>query len=433
MSVADISEPRSLGMSARAAVAMEGALHGSRRGIRAVLPFVGPAVVASVAYLDPGNFAANIQAGAGYGYSLLWVVLIANLTAMLFQAMSAKLGIVTGKNLAELSRIHFSRRTRLGMWLASEIAAMATDLAEFLGGAVGFMLLLHIPLMPAMVLMGLLTYGILMFERGGFRPMELVITGFVAMIAVAYVAELFIAPPDAAGVITGLTMPHIADSGALLIAVGVIGSTVMPHAIYLHSGLTQGRAPARDDKDRAKLIRYSNREVLVALGVAGFVNMAMVAMAAVAFHGMGADVATIENAYQTLIPALGSAAAGLFLIALTAAGISSSVVGTMAGQMIMQGFVGFKIPIWARRVITMAPAFVIAALGFDITYSLVMSQVVLSLVLPVPVIALIVLSRKQEVMGRFTSSRTVQVLAGSAAAVVLSLNIFLVLDAFGII
>lgn len=413
------------GLSARTVAAMGESLHGSRHGLKAVLPFVGPAVVASVAYLDPGNFAANIQAGAGYGYQLLWVVVAANLIAMLFQSMAAKIGIVTGRNLAELSRDHFPRPVRLMMWGAAEVAAMATDLAEFLGGAVGFMLLLHIPLIPAMVAMGALTYAILSIDRAGFRPMELVIGGFVALIAIAYVLELVIAPPDWAAAGRGIVLPHIADSGALLLAVGVVGSTVMPHAIYLHSGLTQARAPASFDREKARLIRYSNREVLVALGLAGFVNLAMVIMAAHAFHGAG-EVATLETAYRTLIPALGGAAAGLFLIALTAAGISSSVVGTMAGQMIMQGFVGFRIPVWVRRLVTMLPAFVVAFMGWDITHALVISQVILSVVLPVPMFALIRLSRRADVMGRFTASTKVTVAATAAALLVIGLNLFLI-------
>jgi manganese transport protein len=433
MSVIDVSAPSPpTTLSLRASIAMGGALSGDRRGFKAALPFVGPAVVASVAYLDPGNFAANIQAGARYGYSLLWVVLAANLTAMLFQAMAAKLGIVTGHNLAELSRTRFSKPTVYAMWGASEIAAMATDLAEFLGGAVGFMLLFGMPLEWAMVAMGVLTYAILTVQGAGFRPMELIIGAFVAVIAVAYIAELFIAPPDIAAAAHGLAVPHIADGGALLLAVGVIGSTVMPHAIFLHSGLTQDRAPIRDDADRTKLIRYSNREVMVALGIAGFVNMAMVMMAAHAFFGQADQVASLENAYRTLIPALGSAAAGLFLIALTASGISSSVVGTMAGQMIMQGFVGFKIPLWVRRALTMLPAFAVVFAGADVTHSLVMSQVVLSLVLPVPMIALIVLSRDPKVMGVFAATRKTALTASIAAAVVLSLNLFLVLDTLGV-
>lgn len=431
MTTSEICEPTAAAnMSVAARSAMAGVLTGTRHGAKAFIPFVGPAVVASVAYLDPGNFAANIQAGGLYGYQLLWVVVAANAVAMLFQAMAAKIGIVTGRNLAELSRDYFPKPVALAMWAASEVAAMATDLAEFLGGAVGFMLILHIPLVPAMLLMGVTTYAILIFGGKGFRPMELAIGGFVAVIAVSYVLELLIAPPNPAAALAGMVFPRLADSGALLLAVGIVGSTVMPHAIYLHSGLTQGRAPARRDRDRARLIRYSNREVVVAMGLAGFVNLAMVMMAAHAFYGAGAPP-SLEAAYRTLIPALGAAAAGLFLIALTAAGIASSVVGTMAGQMIMQGFVGFRIPVWARRLATMAPAFVVAALGCDITWSLVISQVVLSVVLPVPMAALIVLSRKKELMGRFRTSRPVLWAAGGAASVVLILNLVLIADTLG--
>lgn len=433
MTVIEASEEiATVGLSGRAVAAMDQTLRGSRRGFLAITPFVGPAVVASIAYLDPGNFAANIQAGAGYGYQLLWVVVIANLAAMLFQAMAAKLGIVTGRNLAELARETFPKPVVIAMWIASEFAAMATDLAEFLGGAVGFMLLFHLPLGVAMAAMAVLTYAILTL-KGGFRPMELVIGVFVGVIALAYVAELIIAPPDWSATAAGIALPRLADGNALLLAVGIIGSTVMPHAIYLHSGLTQGRAPARSDRDRARLTKYSNREVVIALGIAGLVNMAMVMMAAHAFHdGVHNNIASIETAYQTLIPALGNAAAGLFLIALTASGISSSVVGTMAGQMIMQGFAGFRIPVWVRRLVTMLPAFVVVLIGCDVTWSLIMSQVVLSLVLPVPMIALILLSRKAEVMGSFKASLPVTLAASFAAAVVLGLNFFLLLNTFGV-
>ncbi|MCB1417896.1 MAG: Nramp family divalent metal transporter [Notoacmeibacter sp.] len=407
-------------------------LKGEQRGWRAKLLFAGPAIIASVAYMDPGNYATNIQAGAGYGYGLLWVVLLANLIAMLFQALSARLGIVTGKNLAELSRDNFPRPLVWVMWAVSEVAAMATDLAEFLGGAIGLSLLFGLPLMAGMVITAIVTYAILVFERHGFRPLELVIGAFVAVIGLCYLAELLIAPVDWKAAGMGMVSPALPDMGALTIAVGIIGATVMPHAIYLHSGLTQARVELRGDEDRRKVLRFSNVEVVLALGVAGMINMAMVMMAASAFHRGHAEVAEIETAYHTLTPLLGAAAAGFFLTSLIASGISSSVVGTMAGQMIMQGFLHFRVPVWVRRLVTMLPAFAVVAAGVNATEALVMSQVVLSIALPVPMIALMIFSARRDVMGAFRVHPLLLVLAGLGAALVLGLNFVLLADAFGV-
>jgi len=356
-----------ISLSDRTTAAVREVLDGQRIGVRAVLPFAGPAVIASVAYIDPGNFATNIEAGARYGYALLWVVLLANGVAMLFQAMSAKLGIVTNRNLAELCREHFPRPVVLAMWGVSEIAAMATDLAEFLGGAIGLSLLFHLPLLAAMVITGVATYAILLLDRTGFRPLEIVIGTLVGVIALCYLVELAVAPPDWAAAAVGAVVPRLPDSDALLLAVGIVGATVMPHAIYLHSGLTQDRAPARHARDRRALVRFSNREVVAALALAGLVNAAMIMMAARAFHAGHSGVAEIETAYHTLVPLFGAAAAGVFLLSLMASGISSSVVGTMAGQVIMQGFTTWRIPVWVRRLATMLPAFAVVAAGVDAT------------------------------------------------------------------
>jgi manganese transport protein len=421
-------------MSERAAWEIAETLAGRGRGrLRGALLFAGPAVIASIAYMDPGNFATNIQAGSRYGYALLWVVLVANAIAMLFQALSAKLGIVTGRNLAELCRDRWPRPVVWGLWIVSEIAAMATDLAEFLGGAIGLSLLFRMPLVAGMAITGLVTYAILTLEKRGFRPMELIIGGLVGVIALCYLAEMFVAPVAWGQVATGTLLPRLPDAGALTIAVGIIGATVMPHALYLHSGLTQGRgAPGRDHRERSRLLRFSNREVVAALCVAGLVNMAMVIMAASAFHAGHGDVAEIETAYHTLGPLLGQGAAGVFLLSLIAAGVSSSVVGTMAGQLVMQGFVGFHIPIWLRRLVTMAPAFVVVALGVDTTKALVMSQVVLSLALPFPMLALVLFTRRRDVMGEFASGPLPQAAAALGALVVLALNTILLLQTFGV-
>jgi manganese transport protein len=425
-----IDRPASL--SARTAAAASELLAGRRAGLRAYLAFVGPAVVASIAYMDPGNFATNIQAGAKYGYGLLWVVLLANLIAMLFQALSAKLGIVTGRNLAEMCRDHFSQPVVWTMWVISEVAAMATDLAEFLGGAIGLSLLFSIPLFYGMIVTGVIVYAILMFERFGFRPVELIIGNLVAIIALCYLIEMFIAPIDWRSAALHTVLPQITDAQALLLAVGIIGATVMPHAVYLHSGLTQARIPTRDESEKRAVVRISNTEVIIALAIAGMVNMAMVMMASSAFHAGHSDVAEIETAYHTLTPLLGIAAAGVFLLSLLASGVSSSTVGTMAGQMIMQGFVGFRIPIWVRRLVTMLPAFVVVGLGANATNALVISQVVLSIALPLPMIALLMFTRRRDIMGRFANSRLTNFVAIAGAVVVLSLNVLLILQTFGV-
>jgi len=318
------------------------------------------------------------------------------------------------------------------MWIVSEIAAMATDLAEFLGGAIGLSLLFQTPLLVGMVITGIVTYGVLMFESFGFRPIELIIGSMVSLIALCYLVEMFIAPVDWASAGFHTVVPQIPDAEALLLSVGIIGATVMPHAVYLHSGLTQSRMPVRDDGERRKVLRFSNQEVIIALAVAGLVNMAMVMMASGAFHAGHPDVAEIETAYHTLTPLLGAGAAGVFLLSLIASGVSSSTVGTMAGQMIMQGFVGFKIPIWARRLITMIPAFVVVALGANATNALVISQVVLSIALPLPMISLLMFTRRADIMGQFANSRLTQIAALVGTAIVLVLNTFLIVQTIGI-
>jgi manganese transport protein len=419
------------GMTDRTVEDIREALAGGGRRFRPLL-FAGPAVIASIAYMDPGNFATNIQAGARYGYALLWVVLAANIVAMLFQALSAKLGIVTGRNLAELCREYFPRPLVWALWVISEVAAMATDLAEFLGGAIGLSLLLHIPLILGMAVTAALTYALLMFDRRGFRPMEMIIGALVGVIAVCYLIELFVVPVDWGAAALHTFTPQLPDANALTIAVGIVGATIMPHAVFLHSGLTQARAPARNDGERRKLVRFSNIEVVIALGVAGAVNMAMVLMAASAFHEGHSDVAEIETAYAILTPLFGAGAAGIFMVSLLASGLSSSAVGTMAGQMIMQGFVGFRIPIFVRRLVTMIPAFVVVAFGVNATNALVISQVVLSIALPAPVIALLIFTRRRDLMGAFVNGWWTNVAAVGGTVLILVLNAILLLQAAGV-
>ena len=387
------------------------------------MPFAGPAFVASVAYMDPGNFATNIAGGARFGYRLLWVVVLANLMAMLFQGLSAKLGIATGKNLAELSRENTSKPVGLAMWIVAEVGAMATDLAEFLGAIVALYLLFHIPMLVGALITAVVTYVILALHRYGFRTMEALIGSLVGVIAVCYVVETLISRPQWNQILYHSVVPWLGGSSSLFLAVGIVGATVMPHAIYLHSALTQDRIVPEREEYRGRLVRFAYADVVVALAIAGVVNLAMMYMSAAVFHTTGhTAVADIATAYRTLTPLLGNLAAVIFLIALLASGISSSVVGTMAGQVIMQSFVGFSVPLWVRRIVTMLPAVIVVAIGANVTQTLVLSQVVLSFVLPVPVIALVWLGSRRETMGPLVNGPWTTALAATAATAILSLN-----------
>ncbi|HJV45156.1 MAG TPA: Nramp family divalent metal transporter [Bacillota bacterium] len=406
-------------------------LAGKHKGIRAILPFLGPAFVASIAYIDPGNFATNIQSGSQFGYRMLWVVILSNLIAMLLQNMSAKLGIATGRNLPELCREHFPKSLSYLMWIVSEIAAMATDLAEFLGATIALNLLFGIPMLYATLLTGISTYLILMLDRYGFRMLEKFIAIFALMIGGSYIIETFLSKPDLGQIVYHSIVPWLGNSDSILLAVGVIGATVMPHAIYLHSSLTQNRIVPRNDEEKIKIQRFNTKEVIIALSFAGFVNLAMMYMSASVFNESGnTGVVDIQSAYQTLTPLLGSAAASVFLFSLLCSGISSSVVGTMAGQVIMQGFVGFTIPLWLRRLITMLPTIIIVALHVDPIRTLVISQVVLSLVLPAPILALIYFTKKKEIMGVLVNTKRITILSTICAILILCLNFYLIFQTF---
>ena len=416
----------------KAVVAARASLTRQRKGIRALIPFLGPAFIASVAYIDPGNYATNIQSGSEFGYNLLWVVVLANLMAMLIQNMSAKLGIATGKNLPEMCREHFPKWLSYVMWAFSEVAAMATDLAEFLGATLGLNLLFHIPMLIATVITGIATYLILTLERFGFRPLEKFISTLVVVIAACYVVETFLSKPQWSQVAYHSVVPWMGNSDAVLLSVGVIGATVMPHVVYLHSSLTQKRIVPRNDEEKKRIFGFNTTEVIIAMSLAGLINLSMMFMAASVFHTTGhTQVADIQTAYKTLTPLLGPASAGVFLVSLLASGLSSSAVGTMAGQVIMQGFVGFTIPLWLRRVVTMLPTFIIVALGIDPTQTLVISQVILSLVLPMPIIALIYFTRRRDIMGVLTNKRIVTILATVCAVVIVVLNALLIYQTFG--
>jgi manganese transport protein len=408
------------------------AILGRRRGLRALLPFVGPAFIASIAYIDPGNFATNIQGGAQFGYALLWVILLANLMAMLLQSLSAKLGIATGRNLAEVSRERFPKWVCYALWITQEVTAMATDLAEFLGAAIGLNLLFGIPLVIAALLTGIAVFAILTFQGKGYRGLEIFIGACAAVIALSYLIETLLAKPDWGQVLFHTFVPSLPGNEAVLLSVGIIGATVMPHVIYLHSGLTQHRIVPRSEEEARRIFAFEKIDVVVAMGLAGLVNMAMLFMSASVFHFTGhADVADIHGAYQTLTPLLGGAASLVFAISLFASGISSSHVGTMAGQVVMQGFIDFRIPIWLRRIVTMLPAVAAVLLGLNPTRTLVISQVILSFTLPFPVITLIMFTRNRGIMGGMVNHRITTIAASLSATVILFLNVVLLYLTFG--
>jgi manganese transport protein len=398
-----------------------------------ILPFLGPAFIACVAYIDPGNFATNIAGGSRYGYTLVWVIVASNLMAMLIQTLSAKLGIATGRNLPELCRERFSHRATVGMWLQAEAIAMATDLAEFLGAALGFHLLLGIPLFPAAVLTGIAAFLILGLQRFGFRPLEATIAVLVGVIGVCYLGELYLAHPPLGTVAQHAVVPQFAGSESILLAVGILGATVMPHVIYLHSALTQNRIVPENDDEARRLFRYTRVDVLIAMTIAGVINIAMLVMAASVFFKSGLhDVDSLESAHKTLEPILGSASSTLFALALLVSGLSSSAVGTLSGQVVMQGFVRRQIPIWVRRLVTMLPAFLVIGAGFDPSRTLVLSQVVLSFGIPFALIPLVVFTAKRDVMGALVNHRATTVAAACVAALISALNLFLLAQTFGL-
>jgi manganese transport protein len=391
-----------------------------------LLPFMGPAFIASVAYMDPGNFAANLQGGAQFGYTLLWVVVASNLVGIVIQTLSAKLGIATGKNLAELCRDTFPRPVVLSLWVLMEIVAMATDMAEFIGAAVGFNLLLGIPLWVAGLLTAVATIVILGLERYGFRPLEAVITGFVGVISVCYLIETVLDRPDWGNVLLHAVKPELAGPESVLLAAGILGATVMPHAIFLHSALTQGRIAVREPSQLRRLYRYEHADVLIAMGMAGLINAAMLIMAASTFHRAGmTGVGTLAEAHQTLQPLLGPAASMIFALSLLASGLSSTSVGTMAGQIIMQGFLRRHIPPWVRRLATMAPSLVVIMIGWEPTRVLVLSQVALSFGLPFAILPLAYFTSKESFMGELVNRRYTTVATWAITAMVLVLNAYL--------
>ena len=409
----------------------ESVLRGSPRKPLRILPFLGPAFIACVAYIDPGNFATNIAGGSKYGYTLCWVIVAANLMAMLIQTLSAKLGIATGRNLPEVCRERFSKRTSIGLWVQAELIAMATDLAEFLGAALGFHLLFGIALFPATLLTALVTFLILGLQRFGLRTFEAVIAGFVAAIGACYLAELYYAHPPLGTVAEHMFKPQLAGSDSLLLAVGILGATVMPHVIYLHSALTQNRIVPRNDSEARRLYRYTRIDVVIAMSIAGLINLAMLVVAASTFYRSGfLHITSLEVAHRTLEPVLGGASATLFALALLASGLSSSTVGTLSGQVVMQGFIDRKIPIFVRRAVTMLPALVVAWIGLDVTKTLVLSQVVLSFGIPFALIPLVWFTSRRDLMGPLVNRRLTTAAAVVVAGLISALNVFLLGQTF---
>lgn len=401
-------------------------LEGHSRGIARLWPFLGPAFIAAVAYIDPGNFATNISGGAKFGYMLLWVVLAANLVAMVVQAQSAKLGIATGKNLAELCRERFSRRTSIGLWLQAEVVAMACDIAEIVGASLGLNLLFGIPLFVAGLITGVATFLLLALQRRGFRKLEAAITVLVGVVVVAFAYELFNASPEGSEVARHLFVPEFGGTESILLATGIVGATVMPHVIYLHSALTQNRIVGRNDNERRRILRFEKIDVVIALAIAGLVNLAMMIVAAALFHGGGlTGVDTIEGAFEGFKRLDSQGAATIFGIALLASGFASSSVGTMAGQVVMQGFIHRKIPIFLRRAITLFPALVILAIGVNPTDALVGSQVVLSFGIPFALVPLLIIASKREIMGDLVNPRWLSAIAAVLASLIIALNVFL--------
>jgi manganese transport protein len=418
------------GESATARAAHE-SLKGNRRGLRKLLPFLGPAFIAAVAYVDPGNFATNISGGAQFGYLLLWVILASNLMAMLVQSMSAKLGIATGMNLPEVCRARFPRPVTFLLWVQAEIIAMATDLAEFIGAALAINLLFGVPLFPAGLLTAVGAFGILELQRRGFRPLEAVIAAMVGVIVIAFAFQMFYAEPEADRILAGLFTPGFRGTESVLLAAGILGATVMPHVIYLHSALTQRRVVGKTEEEKRRIFRFELVDVIIAMAIAGTINASMLIMAAALFHSAGlTGVGDIDKAFEQLRILEGNTPAILFGVALLASGLSSSSVGTLSGQVVMQGFINRQIPLFLRRVITMTPALIVLAIGLNPSRSLIISQVVLSFGIPFALIPLLIFCRNRAVMGTLVNHRLTTIVATVVVTLIVALNVFLLYQTF---
>jgi manganese transport protein len=402
----------------------------SKGAIRGRLALLGPAFVAAVAYIDPGNFATNITGGAKYGYLLVWVIIAANLMAMLVQYLSAKVGVATGRNLPELARDALPRPVTWGLWVQAEIIAIATDLAEFVGAAIALNLLFGVPPFTAGLMTAVVAFAILALQTRGYRRFELAIAALLGIVLLGFLYDLLQVGVDGPAFVSGM-VPHFDGTESILIAVGILGATVMPHVVYLHSALTQSRIKAEDDDERRELMRFQRVDVLIAMGLAGVINLTMLIVAAQLFHDSGhSSIDSIEGAHAGLNTLLGGGAALAFAVALLASGLSSSSVGTFAGQVVMQGFINFRIPLFLRRAITMTPALIVLASGANTTDVLVLSQVVLSFGIPFALVPMILLTRRADLMGALVNRRHTTVIASIVAAMIIGLNIFLLWETF---
>lgn len=403
----------------------EAVLDGDITGWQRILPFLGPAFIAAVAYIDPGNFATNITAGSQYGYLLLWVIAFSNLMAVLIQSLSAKLGIATGKNLPEVSREHFSKKTSIFLWIQAELVIIATDLAEFIGAALGLYLLFNIPMLPAALITAVGSFAILELQRRGFRAFEAGISGMVLIVVLAFALQTFLAQPNWGEATMGMFTPRFEGVDSILLATGILGATVMPHAIYLHSSLTQNRIIGRNDKEKKRIFRFEFIDIIIAMIIAGAINMSMLVIAAAVFHTQGVVVEDLDIAYNGLKEALGPMAAVSFGLGLLIAGLASSSVGTLAGDVVMQGFIRKKIPLYLRRAVTMLPPLVIIASGVNATYALVLSQVILSFGIAFALIPLVLFTSKRDIMGSLVNHRITTILGWIVVVIVVTLNVYL--------
>ncbi|MBA2638226.1 MAG: Nramp family divalent metal transporter [Solirubrobacterales bacterium] len=402
----------------------------ARGRLRGSLPLLGPAFVAAIAYVDPGNFATNIAGGAQFGYLLLWVILAANLMGMLIQNLSAKVGTATGRNLPELCREYFGKRVSFGLWVQAEIIAMATDLAEFVGAAIALNLLFGIPYFTAGLITAVVAFGLLGLQARGYRGFELVIAGMLGVILIGFLFDTLLIDHDVAGIAGGF-IPGFEGTDSVLLATGILGATVMPHVIYLHSALTQNRVPARDEGERKRLLKFQRVDILIAMGIAGIINMSMLVIAASLFKDSGiANVDEIPIAHEAFGTLVGPEAALAFALALLASGFAASSVGTYSGQVVMQGFIDRTVPVVVRRAITMIPALIVLGLGLNVTQSLVISQVVLSFGIPFALVPLVILTRRKDIMGALVNRGITTVVASIVAGMIIALNGFLLFQTF---
>ncbi|MGE7623741.1 Nramp family divalent metal transporter [Viridibacillus sp. NPDC096237] len=410
----------------------EDVLRGDVKGFRRILPFLGPAFIAAVAYIDPGNFATNITAGSEYGYLLLWVIAVSNLMAVLIQSLSAKLGIATGRNLPEVARENFSKKTSIFLWIQAELVIMATDLAEFIGAALGLYLIFGIPMLPAALITAAGSFAILELQRRGYRAFEAGISGMVLIVVAAFAFQTFMAKPDVGGVILGMFTPRFKGIDSILLATGILGATVMPHAIYLHSALTQSRVIGRTNEEKKKIFHFELIDIIIAMVIAGAINMSMLIIAAAVFFKKGIAVEDLDVAFEGLTQYIGPMAGISFGLGLLIAGLASSSVGTMAGDIVMQGFIRKKIPIYLRRAITMLPPLAIIAFGVNATYALVLSQVILSFGIAFALVPLIVFTSNKKIMGELVNYKVTTIVGWIVAAIVIFLNLYLLYQmAFG--